>query len=245
MSPTIHQQIQTPTKKCDFCDEFSGGLENSFTARYGSDLKSRIILKTENFSVLPSLGQIVEGYLLIVPTKHYTALADLPMQLVQELSRLCGRVRSALFDTYGPALLFEHGVRAGQSGGCGIEHAHLHAVPFAYAIEPVEELKQRHSFKFIRGISEINNEVPRTSSYLYYENISGQPCVFDVDFVPSQYLRKLLAESAGIDLWDWREYGKERALVSTLTRLAEVLSTHARCGCDRRLIAHFLDTTSV
>jgi diadenosine tetraphosphate (Ap4A) HIT family hydrolase len=224
MSPTIHQQIQIPTKKCDFCDEFSGGLENSFTARYGSDLTSRIILRTENFSVLPSLGQIVEGYLLIVPAKHYTALADLPMQLVQELSELSGRVRRALVGTYGPALLFEHGVRAGQSGGCGIDHAHLHAVPFAYTREPVEELKQRHTFKFIGGISEINDAVSPSSSYLYYEDLSGQPCAFDVDFMPSQYVRKVLAESMGIDLWDWREYGREQALVSSIVRLSDAFS---------------------
>lgn len=227
MSPSIRQQPQIPTGKCDFCNEFSGGLENSFTARYHSELRSRIVVRTQNFNVLPSLGQIVEGYLLIVPVQHYTALADLPTQLVPELSRLCGRVRRALSSTYGPCLLFEHGVRAGQSGGCGIDHAHLHAVPFACAREPIEELKHRHSFKFIGGISEINDEVPPSSSYLYYENLSGQPCVFDVDFMPSQYVRKLLAESMGIDLWDWREYGSEQALVSSLVRLSDAFGGHS------------------
>lgn len=224
MSPSIRQPAQIATEKCDFCNEFTGGLENSFTARYSGELRSRIIARTQNFNVLPSLGQIVEGYLLIVPVKHYTALADLPTQLVQELSQLCGRVRRALSVTYGPALLFEHGVRAGQSGGCGIDHAHLHAVPFATAREPIEELKHRHSFKVIGGLSGVNGEVPQGSSYLYYENLSEQPCVFDVDFMPSQYVRKLLAQSLGIDLWDWREYGREKALASSIARLSEFFS---------------------
>ena len=207
---------------CDFCDEFSGGNDNAFARIYEHDLSSRVLFRSENFSVIPSLGQIVEGYLLIVPVRHYTALADLPPQLIQELSDLCKQVRRALDRIYGPCLLFEHGVRAGQSGGCGIDHAHLHAVPFAYGNEPVDELKQRHSFRFIRSLSEVNNEVPGTSSYLYYENTSGQACVFGLDFLPSQYVRKLLANLIGRPLWDWREYGKERALISTLTRLTEV-----------------------
>jgi len=76
----------------------------------------------------------------------------------------------------------------------------------------------------ISGISEINDAIRMGSSYLYYENLSGQPYVFDVDFMPSQYVRKLLAQSIGIDLWDWREYGREQALASSLMRLSEYFS---------------------
>src|SRR5438105_13826524 len=101
------QQIQIPKNRkeaemrmsndcCDFCDEFSAGRENSFVRIYGPDLESRILFRSTDFAVVPSLGQIVEGYLLIVPTTHFTAMADLPAELQEELLRLSLRVSSVL-----------------------------------------------------------------------------------------------------------------------------------------------------
>jgi len=93
-------------RHCDFCDEFSGGLENSFAARYQNTAPSRVILSTANFRVIPSLGQIIEGYLLIVPVSHYTAVSDMPTELTGELSELCSYVRTVLVKVYGPCVFF-------------------------------------------------------------------------------------------------------------------------------------------
>src|SRR5712692_9184494 len=72
---------QPREQHCDFCNEFSGELENSFAARYQSAPQSRVLLSTANFRVVPSLGQIVEGHLLIVPASHFTSIADVPPQI--------------------------------------------------------------------------------------------------------------------------------------------------------------------
>jgi diadenosine tetraphosphate (Ap4A) HIT family hydrolase len=210
-----------PIISCDFCDEFSEGEENTFASIYKSDPKSRVLCGTPNFAVVPSLGQIVEGYLLIVPIKHYTAMADLPAELLGELSSLCLRVRNALSEVYGPALFFEHGIRGNQSGGCGIDHAHMHAVPFTGVSEPIEELKKSHSLKLISGILEIDQQVAPNSPYVYYEQTNEQAWACEIDFIPSQYLRKILAESLGINSWDWRECGREQALITSLERLSQ------------------------
>jgi diadenosine tetraphosphate (Ap4A) HIT family hydrolase len=208
---------------CDFCNELSNGKENSFASIYGLDPKSRILFRSQNFAVVPSLGQIVEGYLLIVPIRHYTALADMPPQLISEVSNLCGEVRRGLSKAYGSCLFFEHGVRGKESGGCGVEHAHLHAVPFTRSTEPIEELRRSLSLKLIGGISEIHKEVAPDSSYLYYEQTNGHAWACEIEFIPSQYLRKVLAESLGINSWDWRECGREQALLSSIARLSEFL----------------------
>src|SRR5947208_1712412 len=141
---------------CDFCDELSNGVDNTFVRTYQQTAKNRIIFRSRNFVVLPSLGQIVEGYLLIVPVSHYTAIADMPADIKLEISELCDRVRFAQTKTYGPSLFFEHGIRGKESGGCGVEHAHLHAVPFTSASEPIEELKKNHCLKMIDSISELS-----------------------------------------------------------------------------------------
>ncbi len=208
-------------RHCDFCDEFSGGLENSFAVRYQNTIPSRVVLSTANFRVVPSLGQIIEGYLLIVPVSHYTAVADMPTELTGELSELCSYVRTVLVKVYGPCVFFEHGVRGSEAGGCGIDHAHLHAVPSASSSQPMEYLKDNHALKAIGGISEIHKEVSRSSPYLYYEETNGKAWTCEIGFIPSQYVRKLIAESLGVISWDWRECGREQALLGSIARLSE------------------------
>ncbi len=103
---------------CDFCDEFSGGSSNGFSSRYEGYLGSRILLTSASLRVIPSLGQIVEGHLLIAPSRHFRALADLPQASLQELDILYGNLRSTLTRLYGRCVFFEHGIRCEASGGC-------------------------------------------------------------------------------------------------------------------------------
>lgn len=209
---------------CDFCDELSGGCDNAFARIYKQEPRSRILCRSQHFVLLPSLGQIVEGHLLIVPTTHDTALADLTLSSAEELSELRRFVRRAMAETYGSIIFFEHGVRGKQAGGCGIDHAHLHAVPFALSREPIEELKNRHQLKSVGGISEISRRVAPDSPYLYFEQTNGQAWACEIDFVPSQYLRKCVAESLGTKSWDWRECGREEALITSLERLSRIFN---------------------
>jgi diadenosine tetraphosphate (Ap4A) HIT family hydrolase len=206
---------------CDFCDEFSGGNQNAFTRIYAPVPKSRALFESENFVLVPSLGAIAEGHVLIIPKRHYTALADMPHRQIRELSELSERVRQIVFQSYGPSLLFEHGVRSQGSGGCGIDHAHLHTVPFSHSADPFEILEKKYPFKAVSSIAELNYKAPPNCSYLYYEEVCGRSWIFDVDYMPSQYVRKLLAESIGSQSWDWRNCGREPALLAALVRLSK------------------------
>src|SRR5260370_34630175 len=117
------------TQVCEFCNELSGGSENSFARHYRSLLQERTILSTTNFCVVPSLGQIVEGYLLIVPRLHVRTFSIMPAELLAELSRLTDTVAEIMSHNYAPPLIFEHGTLNAQAGGCGIDHSHFHLSP--------------------------------------------------------------------------------------------------------------------
>jgi diadenosine tetraphosphate (Ap4A) HIT family hydrolase len=211
---------------CDFCDEFSNGHDNAFAARYGEEMQDRTVLSTENFRVLPSIGQIVEGYIMVVPTAHYVAMGDLPVGLVEELRALLAFVRKALTETYGNCVLFEHGARNDTAGGCGIYHAHLHAVPLVNSTDPIHELRKLHSLIEIDGLDEIG---PTTSGhpYLYYEALDGRRYVSRVDQLQSQYMRRFIARLVGKSEWNWREAGKEPGLCSVAIRLSSWFALHS------------------
>jgi diadenosine tetraphosphate (Ap4A) HIT family hydrolase len=208
-------------KACDYCDELAGGHRNAYVDRYGESA-DRVILDTSGFRITPTLGQIAEGHLLIVPHDHVCALADLPQDEIARLEDLCQRVRSILTGTYGECIFFEHGIRNVGSGGCGIDHAHMHAVPVPLQGAP-GGLRERFKGRTIRHLSDITIEIP-DSSYIFFEDCSGSRSVFTIDRIPSQYMRKLVADSIGKSDWDWRKSGYEADLVSAVSRLSPLFS---------------------
>src|SRR5712692_8659060 len=205
---------------CDFCDEFAGGTSNAFYARYRDALRNRVLLASDSFCVFPSLGQLVEGYLLIAPLQHYTALDEMPRRLLDELADICQHIRAILFQNYGPCLSFEHGARGPANGGCGIYHAHLHVVPVDRIPDPVAQLKKRFPHKNLRALNNINEGPNRDSPYLFYEDFNSNRYRFSVGNLQSQYMRRVLAEAIGTSDWDWRAAGREHRLLATLNRLS-------------------------
>jgi len=211
-------------KPCDFCDELAGGSGNAFALTYGHVISSRHMIAGGSFCVLPSLGQIVEGHLLLVPQAHLASMAELADGEMGALEVLCKQIRSVLVDMYGQCVFFEHGVRHAGSGGCGIDHAHLHAVPVA-GNGILAVLMHNFAGSRIDHFADIRRTIGPAFSYLFFEDSSGERYVFAAPSIPSQYLRKLVCESLGKSDWDWRKSGYEPELVSTLQRLSSVFST--------------------
>jgi diadenosine tetraphosphate (Ap4A) HIT family hydrolase len=213
--------------QCDFCNELAGGIENSFARIYRPDLKSRVLLSTENFVVLPSLGQIVEDYLLLLPIKHFKALGDLPDPLLEELAETCNYVGKTLRDNHSSYILFEHGTRSEGVGGCGIYHAHLHVVPLKGIKDPVEALTSKFRYTELTHLSEIRNRSAGLPAYLFYQDTDTRLYLFDTGPLPSQYMRLLLANGVGSVAWDWRAAGREDRVFAAIRRFsAQFDSTH-------------------
>lgn len=88
------------------------------------------LLESPNFVVLPSLGALVEGWVLLVPKQHFLSMGALPDSLIPEMQDLKRSVCAFLQDTYGTASAFEHGPgQKERKVGCGVDHAHLHILP--------------------------------------------------------------------------------------------------------------------
>lgn len=201
---------------CQYCEEFeSGKLEIN-----GQDLGNRIIFESDNFVVVPSLGQIVEGYLLIISKKHYTSIGEIPPGLHDELDTVCQKVRKILFDSYGMPLFFEHGPSCKrQKGGSCIDHAHLHVVPVQIDILP--ELSKHFRYKIIKSFDALKKQFDKGVSYFFYESNLRERYLFEVsEIVPSQYIRQIIASKIGKpERWDWRSCFGINELLKTIERL--------------------------
>jgi len=213
-----------PIGNCEFCDEFSGCPDNAFHRVYGGEPRSRVLFRSGRLAVIPSLGQIVEGYLLILPSRHCKALGDLTATEVNELTTVSWRVGKVLAEEYGRYVLFEHGTRSEGVGGCGIYHAHLHAVPLGAISDPVEVLKAKFPYEEMADLTEISRRSAGLPCYLFYQDLDIRSYLFDTGPLPSQYLRKLLAEAMGEKVWNWRNAGREERLLATIRRLSRYFS---------------------
>lgn len=85
------------------------------------------------FATVPSRGSIVEGWLLTLPRRSVINMASLS---AIDRKALIIQARATAISHSGDAYqttFFEHGpVRRDTPTGCGVDHAHLHAVPLAF-----------------------------------------------------------------------------------------------------------------
>jgi len=202
--------------KCDYCKEFRRGFLEIEKENFGN----RILFETENFLVFPTLGQIVEGYLLIASKEHYLNIGEIPLELYPELEKLQHKVRKVLEDNYYTPLFFEHGpASASLRSGCCIEHAHIHAVPLQLDI--LESISKNFKGREITNYTEIKRHFQRGIQYLFYEDNKCKRYLFTVhDIIPPQYLRKVIAHKIGHpEKWDWKNYLGLAELSDTIRKL--------------------------
>jgi ATP adenylyltransferase len=215
--------LSSYSKDCAFCrsGEDIFGNTPDFKRLAGFFLSNRLVFETQNFAVLPTLGQIVKGYLLIMPKKHFISYSTLDRQLYDEFDDVFAVVKKSLKATYQTkeVIFFEHGRKTVHSSvGCCVEHAHIHAVPIGLKLSSI--LSKRFSASSIIDISEIS-EVVKGDDYLFIEDPDGKRYVYETPDIKSQYVRYLIATELGQpDKADWLVYPGIRELIETVSELS-------------------------
>jgi diadenosine tetraphosphate (Ap4A) HIT family hydrolase len=97
-----------------------------------SEVWNKPLLESDHFVVLPSLGSLVPGWVLVIPKQHYLCIGALPQSLFPEFQRVKKEIVKLIASQFGDPCLFEHGPSSpGLKVGCSVDHAHLHVVPFS------------------------------------------------------------------------------------------------------------------
>lgn len=215
---------------CGFCVEFTGlDKENNLLKQVifpKHGLESRIVYETDNFAVIPTLGALVEGYLLVVSKKHYECIGKLPDDLLLELDKVVDKVKSVIWSVYKENVVcFEHGAIScsNKFGGC-VDHAHLHIVPCNDVLSSMikdcgMELVPIDSTDTLSHIADKNQP------YLYWEDSDGRKFVIQDGFIPSQFFRKIIASYYSVaEQWDWRQDLNLENLLKTYQTLQPIFA---------------------
>lgn len=200
-------------------------LCSSISPKKNAEHWNRPLFETRNYVVLPSLGALVEGWLLIVPREHFICAGAMPHTLIVELHQLKNMLCQLLKPVFGEIVAFEHGPsRILCDIGCGVDHAHLHLVPFSNDLQTaVDGFSPENTEWISAGPSECVNAFLNDQDYLYFEQPLGFGRIARGSEFKSQIFRKAIASSVGcLAEFNWRENPQLELVLSTIERLKDM-----------------------
>lgn len=197
------------------------GVTESFDCPLCNEMSlPKILRETHNFRVVPTVGPLTVGHLLIITKDHYLSMAHLDPSLCRELAYVYEETRVVLLKTYGRPIFFEHGpVSPQKKSGQSIDHAHIHAIPAP--LDLAVDLRKKFPEKRITGLTELKQQVTKGVPYLFFEDVKRNRYIYDASVVPSQYLRRLVAIKLGKeDEWDWHKFPAKGEIAKTAEDLS-------------------------
>lgn len=162
-------------------------------------LHNTILYETRNFIVLPCLGQLIPGQILIVSKGHIPGLVTMNPTELDELGQLLEKVVSTNV-YYKDSLFIEHGATKFYGGVNCIEHAHLHVYPNLIH-------KQNLLEGYLPISSTLNNYRDLNTIQFPYVLVHapGKDIrIYNAFNVQSQLARKLLAKELDLIEWNWK-----------------------------------------
>lgn len=188
-----------------------------------SQIWNKPVLESQHFVVLPSLGSLVPGWVLVIPKQHYLCIGALPQQLLSEFQRVKEETVELIVSQFGQACVFEHGPSsAGLKVGCSVDHAHLHVVPFSGDLARLAVSFMPDDAAW--GPADVQTCIEAFNAgqnYLYFEQPVGAGFISVHPAFGSQIFRKAIALQLSKPLeFDWRQYPNHSAIQATVQALA-------------------------
>lgn len=203
---------------CKFCEIGAGTFGNEI---------DRPVCENADYYAISSIGGFIPGWTLIFPKAHKLNMSvDYESPSFQDFVR---KVTLVVSKEYGRCVHFEHGAATLNSQtGCGVNHGHLHIVPFSKSLESLA-LTNRPNANWRRVQSKYISTVGQGSEYLFcsddFGNIEAAGLLSLLENSESQFFRKLISASLGLNsLYDYKQHRFEELSLSTATRLRRCFS---------------------
>jgi ATP adenylyltransferase len=177
------------------------------------------LFETKNFAVVPSLGSLVQGWVMVVPKAHVVCAGALSDSLANEMQRLTTEISAIVTRSFGEVCVFEHGPSTWRkSTGCSVDHAHLHIVPVDFNLAAAALSFMPENSSWVAGDwRACRNAYLQGADYLYIEQPVGFGRIATHAEFASQVFRKAIAQRLGIiGEFSWRDFPKFEVAASTV-----------------------------
>jgi diadenosine tetraphosphate (Ap4A) HIT family hydrolase len=160
---------------------------------------NRRLLETAHFIVLPSIGPLVPGHVMVVSKAHCANLASMGLDRIREYESLAVRLREGPFLRDGDPLEAEHGSAEDDKAGACVIHTHVHWIPGMGQFwgEFGERLSVRPE--------ECLQQVGASGGPYIFARASGRQAFFEARGLRSQTIRRILCGLTDRDDTDWMQ----------------------------------------
>lgn len=205
---------------CNICNELAGTGADECGGDYQGLIQrgENIILSSNSFAIVPSVGPLSRTHAMLVPFKHTNSFAELLSSELNEAVNLLNRMQEHSIKKLGVKLFFfESG--AGQltchSGGC-ITHAHIHCIA-----ESPDFFKRLSAEVSLLPVKRMDfSSADTRHGYIWFSDSDGNCYICNRPLLPSQYLRYIYAQCTNSpSIWNWRHH-------TNFTEVKEVVSAY-------------------
>lgn len=203
------------SNECVFCRELSGKMfdESQLYQQLSTTFPGgRLILETSHWSLVPTAGCFVEGYVVAVHNGHTLSLIYCNIEAQKDLFQLIEYTRLLFLKTYQKKMIFfEHGSIHKNVGANSVDHTHIHFVPFDSPLWESFVEDYRPEYYKVDSILQVGEIVRKHQllSYLLFGDTDG--CVYVIAHDPkkysSQFFRMYISSKIAQDdiQWDWKK----------------------------------------
>lgn len=193
--------------QCTFCGQIAGDPKRNDIAGLIRDRWAMrpVIAETGLAVVMPSIGALVPGHVLVSPASHLRSVFGAPHSVAEAVGQLVVAMREQLEAATGlPTHVFEHGSSScGDRVACSIEHAHVHVLPAAVDLVPI--LADIAPWEIASHDQDRLSNLIGDAEYLFYEGPTGERMIATTSTgFPSQLMRQVFARELGLVDWNWR-----------------------------------------
>jgi diadenosine tetraphosphate (Ap4A) HIT family hydrolase len=197
-----------PDSECPFCPQHLRTSGSNF---------DQVLAYGPKVHLLPALGMLVPGYLLVATEDHVLSTAELGPSALGDLAQWLNLTVERLGQEFGHYFIFEHGSSGSEASGACVGHAHLHLVPLAD--ELFRHLKTAAPWRKLADYESLAAFVGHGYAYLA---VDGNHLVLPEPRLGSQWVRRQIGEWLGRPDWDWALYRGDSELEYTLRSLCRV-----------------------
>ena len=220
----IKNVANNSSEGCLFCGITTHPGQSTVAYNMGCKFVDMIIYESPNFVVVPGLGPLAPGYLMIMTKDHYLSLAQIPKELFDEYYQIEKDIESILTAMYGKGVAFyEHGTGPGGAVGLkSIVHMHIHVMLDNQLKDEYKEMFCMHPIADIKDVEPI-------SYFSYKWGSDGEFLVTDDPevYLQRQVHRQIYAEEHNLakDQFNWRKTEFAEMTHTNVWQLYKYLST--------------------
>lgn len=163
-----------------------------------------IIFNDTSFRIVPTLGPLHRHHMLICARRQRSGIHQMPIHEINRLQSILDCTERVYSKMYGTRfVMFENGTRGAGQSGCSIRHFHFHVIPTKRSFD-LRGSSER-GFHAVEDLSAARRRALLLGDYQLLKTPGDKFFIRARGGLPSQYLRRRVAELNGISEWDWRK----------------------------------------